>query len=45
MKFMLMIKADDQYERGAAPDPKLMAAIGKLTPARRARACRSPAAS
>ncbi|SRR5713101_6429762 len=31
MKFMLMIKADDQYERGASPDPKLMAAIGKLT--------------
>ena len=31
MRFMLMTKADKNYEAGAPPDPRLMAAIGKLT--------------
>jgi hypothetical protein len=31
MKFMMMIKADRDYEAGAPPSPELMAAIGKLT--------------
>ncbi len=31
MKFMMMIKADKNYEAGVPPDPRLMAAIGKLT--------------
>src|SRR5262249_12637666 len=30
MKFMLMIKADQDYEAGAPPDPRLMEAIGRL---------------
>jgi hypothetical protein len=30
MKFMMMIKANDEYERGAPPDPRLVAAMGKL---------------
>ena len=29
MKYMMMVKADQNYERGAAPDPRLAAAIGK----------------
>jgi hypothetical protein len=28
MRFMMMVKADRNYEAGAPPDPKLMAAIG-----------------
>jgi len=31
MRFMMMVKADKNYEAGLPPDPKLMAAIGKLT--------------
>jgi hypothetical protein len=31
MKFMMIVKADRNYEAGVPPDPKLMAAIGKLT--------------
>jgi len=31
MRFMTMIKADQNYEAGAPPDPRLMKAIGKLT--------------
>ena len=30
MRYMMMVKADKNYERGAPPDPKLMAAVGKL---------------
>ena len=29
MKYMMMVKADKNYENGAMPDPKLMEAIGK----------------
>jgi len=29
MRFMMMVKADKNYEAGLPPDPKLMAAIGK----------------
>jgi hypothetical protein len=31
MRFMMMVKADQNYEAGAPPDPKLMAAMDKLT--------------
>ena len=31
MRFMTMIKADKNYEAGAPPDPRRMAAIGELT--------------
>jgi hypothetical protein len=31
MRFMMMVKADKDYEAGAPPSPELMAAIGKLT--------------
>ena len=31
MRFMTMIEGDKNYEAGAPPDPRLMAAIGKLT--------------
>ncbi len=31
MRFMMMIKGDKDYEAGAPPDPRLMAAIGTLT--------------
>ncbi len=31
MRFMMMIKGDKDYEAGVPPDPRLMAAIGKLT--------------
>ncbi|HEY5812695.1 MAG TPA: YciI family protein [Terrimicrobiaceae bacterium] len=31
MKYMMMVKADKDYETGAPPNPKLMAAIGKLS--------------
>ena len=31
MRFMLIVKATPKSEAGAPPDPKLMAAIGKLT--------------
>lgn len=31
MKFMMMVKADKNYEAGVPPHPKLMAAISKLT--------------
>jgi hypothetical protein len=30
MRFMMLVKADKSYEAGKPPDPKLMAAIGKL---------------
>ena len=30
MKFMLMVKANPEYEAGAPPDPRLIEAIGKL---------------
>ena len=31
MRFMMMVKADKNYEAGAPPSRELMAAIGKLT--------------
>ena len=31
MRFMMMVKADDNYEAGRPPDPKLMAVIGQHT--------------
>ena len=31
MRFMSIVKADKKFETGAPPDPKLMAAIGKLS--------------
>ena len=31
MRFMMMVKGDRSYEAGAAPDPELGAAIGKLS--------------
>jgi len=31
MRFMMMMKGDKDYEAGAPPDERLMAAIGKLT--------------
>ena len=31
MRFMMMVKADKNYEAGVPPSPELMAAIGKLT--------------
>ena len=31
MRFMMMVKADKDYEAGLPPSPELMAAIGKLT--------------
>jgi len=31
MRFMMMIKGDKNFEAGAPPDERLMAAIGKLT--------------
>jgi hypothetical protein len=31
MRFISMVKADQNYETGARPDPRLMQAIGKLT--------------
>jgi hypothetical protein len=31
MRFMMMVKGDKSYEAGAAPDPELGAAIGKLS--------------
>ncbi len=31
MKFMMMVKADKDYEAGAPPDPKLMAAMAEYT--------------
>jgi hypothetical protein len=31
MKFMMMVKADKDYEAGAQPTPELEAAIGKIT--------------
>ena len=31
MRFMMMMKADKNYEAGIPPSPELMAAIGKLT--------------
>jgi hypothetical protein len=30
MKFMMMVKADNDYEAGKPPSPELVAAIGKL---------------
>jgi len=30
MRFMMMVKADKNYEAGVPPSPELMAAIGKL---------------
>ena len=30
MRFMMLVKADKDYEAGAPPNPELMAAIGKL---------------
>ena len=30
MRFMMLVKADQNYEAGAPPTPELMAAIGKL---------------
>ena len=30
MRFMMIVKADQNYEAGAPPDPKLMAAIGGI---------------
>jgi hypothetical protein len=29
MKFMMMVKGNKEYEAGAPPDPRLMAAVGK----------------
>ena len=31
MRFMMMVKADKNYEAGVPPKPELLAAIGKLT--------------
>ena len=31
MRFMMMVKADKNYEAGIPPTPELLAAIGKLT--------------
>ena len=31
MRFMMIVKADKNYEAGAPPKPELMAAIGKLS--------------
>jgi hypothetical protein len=31
MKFMMMVKADKDYEAGVPPSPALMAAIGQIT--------------
>jgi hypothetical protein len=31
MRFMMMVKADSDYEAGLPPKPELLAAIGKLT--------------
>ena len=31
MRFMMIVKADDNYEAGVPPKPELMAAIGKLS--------------
>jgi hypothetical protein len=31
MRFMMMVKADKDYEAGLPPDPELLRAIGKLT--------------
>ena len=31
MRFMMMVKGDKNYEAGAPPDPKLMAAMDQLT--------------
>lgn len=31
MRFMSIVKADKEFKNGAPPDPKLMAAIGKLS--------------
>ena len=31
MRFMMMVKADKNYEAGAPPDPKLMAAMDEYT--------------
>jgi hypothetical protein len=31
MRFMMIVKADKDYEAGALPPPELMAAIGKLS--------------
>ncbi len=31
MQFMMIVKADKNYESGKAPDPKLLEAIGKLS--------------
>ena len=31
MRFILMVKADKDYEAGVAPNPELYAAIGQLT--------------
>ena len=31
MRFMIMVKGDKDYEAGMPPNPKLMAAMGKLT--------------
>ena len=31
MRFMMIVKADRDYEAGAPPKPELMAAIGKLS--------------
>jgi hypothetical protein len=31
MRFMMLVKADKNYEAGKPPAPKLMAAIGKLS--------------
>jgi len=31
MQFMMMVKADKDYEAGVPPNPQLLAAIGKLT--------------
>jgi hypothetical protein len=31
MRFIMMVKADKNYEAGAPPDPKLLAAMGQFT--------------
>ncbi len=31
MRFMMIVKADANYEAGAPPNPELMAAVGKLS--------------
>jgi hypothetical protein len=31
MRFMMIVKADPSYEAGRAPDPALLAAVGKLS--------------